>query len=57
MLAITRKAGEAIRIGDDVRIVVLDISGGKVRLGIDAPGQRVLREKTTDDDDSNDSSR
>jgi carbon storage regulator len=45
MLAITRKTGEAIRIGDDVRIVVLDVSGGKVRLGIDAPGQRVLREK------------
>ena len=48
MLAITRKAGEAIRIGDDVRIVVLDVSGGKVRLGIDAPDRRVLRENADD---------
>ena len=53
MLAITRKAGEAIRIGDDVRIVLLDVRGGKVRLGIDAPGQRILREKP-DEDDAND---
>ena len=37
MLILTRKLGENIRIGDDVRIVVLDIKGGQVKLGIDAP--------------------
>jgi carbon storage regulator len=37
MLILTRKLGENIRIGNDVRIVVLDIKGGQVKLGIDAP--------------------
>ena len=37
MLIITRKLGENIRIGDDIRVVVLDIKGGQVKLGIDAP--------------------
>jgi len=37
MLILTRKLGENIRIGDDIRIVVLDIKGGQVKLGIDAP--------------------
>jgi carbon storage regulator len=36
-LALTRKAGEAITIGPDIRIVVLQVKGGIVRLGIDAP--------------------
>ncbi len=37
MLILTRKLGENIRIGDNVRIIVLDIKGGQVKLGIDAP--------------------
>ena len=37
MLILTRKLGENIRIGDNSRIVVLDIKGGQVKLGIDAP--------------------
>ncbi|MEE8423551.1 MAG: carbon storage regulator CsrA [Thermodesulfobacteriota bacterium] len=37
MLVLTRKSGESIRIGDDVRIVLLDIKGHQVRLGIEAP--------------------
>jgi carbon storage regulator len=37
MLVITRKAGQAIRIGDDVTITVLDVAGSTVRIGIDAP--------------------
>jgi carbon storage regulator len=37
MLILTRKLGENIRIGDNIRIVVLDIKGGQVKLGIDAP--------------------
>ena len=39
MLVITRKAGEAIRIGDDVTITVLDVAGSTVRIGIDAPSE------------------
>ncbi len=37
MLVLTRRAGESIMIGDEVRVVVLDVRGDTVRLGIDAP--------------------
>ncbi len=37
MLVLSRHRGELIRIGDDVSIMVIDIRGDKVRLGIDAP--------------------
>ena len=37
MLALTRKLGEAITIGSDIRVVVLQVKGGAVRLGIEAP--------------------
>lgn len=37
MLILTRKANESIRIGDDIELKVLDISGDQVKLGIDAP--------------------
>lgn len=37
MLVLSRKKSESIVIGDDVFIVVVEIRGDKVRLGIDAP--------------------
>ncbi len=37
MLVLTRKVLESIVIGDNVTIKVLEIKGGKVRLGIEAP--------------------
>ncbi len=37
MLVLTRRSGESIVIGDDVRVVVLDSRGETVRLGIEAP--------------------
>jgi carbon storage regulator len=49
MLILSRHAGEAIRIGHDVRIVVIHVGGGKVRLGIEGPKQlRILREELYD---------
>jgi carbon storage regulator len=37
MLVLTRKLGEGITIDRYIRVVVLDVKGGQVRLGIDAP--------------------
>lgn len=37
MLVLSRKKGEKIVIGDLVTLVVMDIRGDKVRLGVDAP--------------------
>ena len=37
MLVLSRRLGEKLIIGDDVKITVLGISGNQVRLGIDAP--------------------
>ena len=37
MLVLTRKAGEQIRIGNDIVVTVLEVLGNKVRVGIDAP--------------------
>lgn len=37
MLVLTRKAGQVIKIGDDVEVVVLEVRGEQVRLGIRAP--------------------
>lgn len=37
MLILTRKVGEALRIGDDVSLTVLGVKGSQVRIGIDAP--------------------
>jgi carbon storage regulator len=46
LLVLTRKPDEAIRIGNDVRIVVLTTARGHVRIGIEAPsGVSVLREE------------
>lgn len=46
MLVLTRKVGEGIAIGDDVKIVVMQIKGKQVRLGIKAaPTTAVHREE------------
>lgn len=37
MLVLNRERSESIKIGDDVEVVIVDIRGGKVRIGIEAP--------------------
>jgi carbon storage regulator len=37
MLILTRRVGETITIGDDVKVTVLGVKGNQVRVGIDAP--------------------
>jgi carbon storage regulator len=61
MLILTRKVGEALRVGDDVSLTVLGVKGSQVRIGIDAPRevavhreeiyQRVVSAALTDEAD------
>jgi len=37
MLVLTRKVGQSIVIGDNVEIMVVEVRGDQVRLGIEAP--------------------
>ncbi|MDH4321103.1 MAG: carbon storage regulator CsrA [Desulfobulbaceae bacterium] len=37
MLILTRKAGEAIAINDNITVTVIEMKGGQVKLGIEAP--------------------
>ena len=37
MLVLSRKQNEVVRIQDNIRIVIIEIRGDKVRLGFDAP--------------------
>ena len=46
MLVLTRRSGESILIGEEIRIRVLRASGSRVRIGIEAPPDvRIIREK------------
>ncbi len=37
MLVLSRRMGETLVIADNIKLTVLGISGGQVRLGIEAP--------------------
>jgi len=37
MLILTRKLGESVTIGDDIKITFLEIKGKQIKLGIEAP--------------------
>lgn len=46
MLVLSRKTGESFSIGDTIKIKIVEIKGGQVRLGIEAPPEfRILREE------------
>ena len=46
MLILTRKLGESITIGDDIKVTVLGVHGRQVNLGVGAPtGVKVHREE------------
>jgi carbon storage regulator len=39
MLVLSRKIGEEIIIGDNIRVMVVAVRGNQVRLGFSAPGE------------------
>lgn len=46
MLVLSRKPGQSLYIGDDVKITVVEVKGNQVRVGIEAPASiRVYREE------------
>jgi carbon storage regulator len=46
MLILRRREGEAVLIGEDVEIRVVEVGGGRVKLGISAPAEvLILREE------------
>ncbi|MFU0831626.1 MAG: Translational regulator CsrA [Oscillospiraceae bacterium] len=46
MLIITRKTSESIQIGSDIEITVTEISGERVKIGINAPkGIPIMRKE------------
>jgi carbon storage regulator len=53
MLVLSRKVGERILIGDNISVTVVRITGGGVRLGVEAPSDMaVIRQELKDRLDS-----
>jgi carbon storage regulator len=49
MLVLTRKVGEGIIIGEDITLKIVEIKGGTIRLGIDAPpDKKIYRQEVYD---------
>ncbi len=49
LLILTRRVGEALKIGDDITVAVLGVKGLQVRIGVDAPRDvKVHREEIYD---------
>ncbi len=42
MLVLTRKKGEGVVIGDDIEVQIVEIKGGTVRLGLNAPQDKKI---------------
>jgi len=45
MLALTRKKGESIMVGDNVEIIIISVSGDQAKLGIIAPKSIAIHRK------------
>ena len=54
MLVLSRKEDGKIYIGDDIVLTVIDVRGGRVRIGIDAPKDvKVIRDDAKERDRAN----
>lgn len=39
MLILTRRTGEALCVGDDIKVTVISVQGNQARLGVSAPNE------------------
>lgn len=54
MLVISRRPGESLLFGDNLTIHILEVSGDKVKIGIDAPRSvRIIRTEVLETENSN----
>lgn len=42
MLILTRRPGESVYVGDNIRITVLSLQGKQVKIGLDVPSDTVV---------------
>lgn len=46
MLILTRKPGESLYIGDNVKVTIVEMKGNQIRVGVEAPSTlRIYREE------------
>jgi carbon storage regulator len=57
MLVLSRKLGERVVIGPDILVTVIEVRGGRVRLGIMAPTEVPIRREEVEKRPSADQSR
>ena len=43
MLVLGRKPGERVYVGEDIEVIVLEVRGGRVKLGFNAPGYLTIQ--------------
>lgn len=56
MLVLTRKQGESVIIGNDIKVKILDIGSNFIKIGIDAPREiPVYREELLNKESDNES--
>lgn len=49
MLVLTRKPGEGIIVGDNIKVTIVEVRGGGIRIGIEAPReQKIYRQEVYD---------
>ena len=50
MLVLSRKKGEALKIGENITLEILSIDGDRIRIGIAAPKEvRIIRKELLDE--------
>lgn len=49
MLVLTRKPGEGIIVGENIKVTIVEVRGGGIRIGIEAPReQKIYRQEVYD---------